>query len=479
MSRRGFSGLLRSAAMVSLAGGISKAAYFAALPVLTSYVSPQAFGIYAVFLTVLTLGTVVALAGVDMSYARAYQAEARPNGSAAEQVAWRFTLTAGSLVGLAAGLLWLTFSKNFSLPANYFWLLVPGVLLCCLHTVGLVRARLTERYMTLSVATAMGGVGLAGVSIAVAAATDHDSFALVAGVLASYILPLLVVGAPSPRLIFGKSLATTAESVSMLKVGIAGALTGPSYWAITSLDRWFIVDTLGLESAGIYSLGASVGMSVAFVSGALQSLWLPHAARLYESKEFEFRKQLGRQTEKMIALYICTWVVVSTMGPVLLKAFTPAAFHAAASVVPVLAGVALANSVMHLFNSQLILERRLAKIVPVWISATVIFVPLSLLSTMSMGIIGAALAQLLTFGAICSAAVLLAQNENSIPIRFGRVVVMLVVSISCVTAINNADLAWWQSAAATVSTVLVMIVCLALLPLAARKSAPASTLRND
>ena len=73
------------------------------MPILTGLLSPDVYGSAALAATLISLLSVFALAGVDVSYVRAYQNKNDHNPDAVEAYAWRFALALGLAAPLRAG----------------------------------------------------------------------------------------------------------------------------------------------------------------------------------------------------------------------------------------------------------------------------------------------------------------------------------------------------------------------------------------
>ena len=76
------------------------------MPILTGLLSPDVYGSAALAATLISLLSVFALAGVDVSYVRAYQNKNDHNPDAVEAYAWRFALAASAMVALIAWIAW-------------------------------------------------------------------------------------------------------------------------------------------------------------------------------------------------------------------------------------------------------------------------------------------------------------------------------------------------------------------------------------
>ena len=78
--------------------------------------------------------------------------------------------------------------------------------------------------------------------------------------LLGYLIPVLVLGMPSVFELTKLSGLTRRESVALIKIGLAGVVTAPMYWLLSSSDRWYLQHYHGAEAVGVYSIGYGIGI---------------------------------------------------------------------------------------------------------------------------------------------------------------------------------------------------------------------------
>src|SRR4051812_24267231 len=102
LSRR----VVTGTSLLTVSNGIVRLFSIITMPLLTRLLSPTAYGVTALIGTVISLMSVFALAGIDMSYARAYYSAEPPNGSLVEHYCWRFALTTSATAAALAAFVW-------------------------------------------------------------------------------------------------------------------------------------------------------------------------------------------------------------------------------------------------------------------------------------------------------------------------------------------------------------------------------------
>ncbi len=421
LTRRLVSGTLQltlSSVMVRLMSVVT-------MPILTSLLSPEAYGEAALVGTIISLMSVLALAGIDMSYARAYRSTTPPNGLAVELFAWRFALAGGLLAGISGSAGWYFWiADSFALNQWLAVFLGVGIVLSVASTMAQVRARLSGSYRRLSVAIVMGGALSVLVSIGVAASWRQDAMPLILAALAGYAGPLLALGMPRIDGLVARSGLDGGQIRSLVRIGLAGVITAPMYWILSSSDRWFIGHYQGADAVGIYSIGCNIALIGVMVNSAVLSVWLPEAAREYEQDSERARGDLGRLLSRLVAGLALVWLAVTAAGGDVIRWLADERFHAAADYVPWIAAGVFFYGVAHLANVGLLLAKRLKWSAVWWLVGGVLCMASNAILVPRLGGSGAALTQALSFGFIAAGILGVSQRIYSMVIEWRRLVVV-------------------------------------------------------
>ena len=165
------------------------------------------------------------------------------------------------------------------------------------------RARLAGRYRAMALTTIATGIICMAASIGIAAIWRQDALALLLPMLLGYLIPVLLLGTPSIAGLAKPSGLTRNEGAALIKIGLAGVVTAPMYWLLSSSDRWFLQHYHGAEAVGVYSIGYNVGIVGMMVKSAVMSVWLPEAAREYEQDPARAQVTLGRLMSRLVILH--------------------------------------------------------------------------------------------------------------------------------------------------------------------------------
>lgn len=400
------------------------------MPLLTRLLPPAAYGTAALMGTVVSLVAVFALAGVDMSYMRTCTGTMGPSACASETFAWQFALLSALLAGLVAAAVWFLVAPSVGAPRYLTGLVSLAVLGSVANSMAQTRARLRERYWALSLAICASGLATVVVSLSTAFFWRRDAMALVLSLVASYFVPVLVLGIPPRRSLFAAPELTRDERVRFLKIGIAGILTAPAYWVLSSSDRWVLGHFEGPASVGIYSVGYSVAVMGMMANDVVLSVWTPETVREYARDPELARVSLGGVAQSIIAAFACIYLAVAAAGGDAIRLLTAPAFHGAAAIVPFVAAAVLFYGLYHVAASTFLLMHRFSHLVRWWIFGGIFSISGNLLLVPYLGRLGAALTQTMTFGVIGIGVLLAAQRLYRLELSRRRVIAVVAGALA-------------------------------------------------
>ncbi len=272
--------LVSATTQLTFSNGVVRLLSIVTMPILTALLSPQTYGVAALAVTVISLVSVFALAGVDMSYARAYHSAQPPSGVGVEHYCWRFAILGALLTTVVSAVAWWFFNKDSVAQDRRLAILVAvGIVFSVVSTMASARALLAGRYRAIALTIIATGIMCTAASIGIATFWRQDAMALLVPMLLGDLIPVLLLGAPSIASLAKPSGLTRNEGVALIKIGLAGVVTAPMYWLLSSSDRWFLQHYHGAEAVGVYSIGYSFAMVGMMVNNAITSVWLFEAAR--------------------------------------------------------------------------------------------------------------------------------------------------------------------------------------------------------
>jgi len=418
---------------LTMSNGVVRLLSIVTMPILTGLLSPHAYGVAALAGTIISLASVLALAGIDTSYLRAYHSAEPPSGAVAEAYCWRFAILNALLAGALAAIAWHFFSGDSIDQDRRLWPLVAvGVILSVISTMAVVRALIAGRHRALAFTIVAAGVIGSAVSIGIAI-WHQDALALLLPMLLGYLIPVLLLGTPSIPTLMKRSRLTRNEGVALINIGLAGVVTAPMYWLLTSSDRWFLQHYHGAETVGVYSIGYSVAIVGMIVNSAVMAVWGPEAAREYEEDRARAKFTLGSLMSRQVAAMAIIWLAAAAAGGDIVRWLANERFRAAADYVPFIAGGVFFYGVLRLALTGLLLAKQMKWAALWWLAGGAVCILLNLALVPRYGGLGAAVSQSTSFAFIAMGIFATAQTKFRVQLEWKRLVAsMLIVLVAAV-----------------------------------------------
>lgn len=439
--------LISGTTQITLSQGVMRSLSIVTMPILTSLLSPRAYGGAALAGTVISLVSVFALAGIDMSYSRAYHSAQPPSGAYVEHYCWRFAILGALLTSVVGALAWWFFNRDsIDQDPRLAILVALGIVFSVANTMAYARARLAVRYRAMALTIISSGIIGVVASIGIAAIWRQDALALLIPMLLGYLIPVLLLGTPSIAGLAKPSRLTRKEGAALIKIGLAGVVTAPIYWLLSSSDRWFLQYYHGAEAVGIYSIGYSVGIVGMMLNIAVITVWLPEAAREYEQDPERARVTLGRLMDRLIVAMALIWLAVAAAGGDIVRWLANERFHAAADYVAYIAGGVFFYGVLRLADTGLLIAKQLNLGILWWLAGGVVCSLLNIALVPRYSGLGAAITQSIGFALMSVGILSTAQTKFPLCLSWSR----LGINMALILAAGVVMIQPWH-ATATIS----------------------------
>lgn len=424
--------ILGASAQLALANIFARGIGILSMPLLTLWLSPEAYGQAALASTLISLIAVLGLMGMDMSYSRNFLSRTNPNGVSVETFCWRFTLMAAVISGGVAGTVWVVSTwRDPEVMRVLGWWIFTGTAMSLLMSMGQTRCRLQGNFTRVSLATAAGGIVATGLTLVLARGATPDERALVSGYVAAYLVPVVIMGVPGWRQLLSPSGLDRENRWFVFKTGAPGVMTAPMYWVLASSDRWLLQTHLDAATVGLYAIACTFGQLGLMANSALLSIWLPEATRLHESIVDNRNDLMAKIMVRLVLLMLAVLLGIGILGGDLLRWLTAEKFHSAARIVPLLATGVFFYGCYHLARSGLYLTRSLkwSAYLSIVVGALSVAVNVSLIPILGMD--AAAVVQCVSFGLLAVSTLIVAQRKYPLPLPFGRITCGIVVVGIC------------------------------------------------
>jgi O-antigen/teichoic acid export membrane protein len=390
--------LMQGSGLLLAANLVSKALTILMLPLLTALLPPALYGEAALATTLISLASMLALAGMDISYARAYFGVEGISGQQVETLIWRRGYWHAGIAAFLSAQLWLLYSQYQGLHAELAVLIAFGVMATLFAALAQVRARLLGAYRRMAASLLTASL-LAYISMYLLALTPETAvYALVTGtVLLAWVSGVLLKTPSLRRVLHEQNAIDAGKARQILAVGWPVMITAPAFWIVGSADRWFLGAVTSATEVGIYAIGVSFGTLGMMLNSAVLSAWVPEVIREYEHNTDGSYHAFGQAKRLLILAYAFVWMAITILSPELVGMLVDARYHDAIAVVPWIAGGVFFYGCAHLFNTVFLLERKMGTMAAIWTVATVLSLACNAWVVPRHGMVGAAVVQCLVF----------------------------------------------------------------------------------
>lgn len=104
-----------------------------------------------------------------------------------------------------------------------------------------------------------------------------------------------------------------------------------SYIVLSQVDRIMIANFIGVEEAGIYSIGYTAGAIVSILIAAINASFVPYTYKKMEEKKYIV---IGSKAYKIVKILGVGTIIFILLGPEYIKLLAPASYYSAVSIVP-------------------------------------------------------------------------------------------------------------------------------------------------
>jgi O-antigen/teichoic acid export membrane protein len=198
-----------------------------------------------------------------------------------------------------------------------------------------------------------------------------------------------------------------------LKYGIPLVPTGLSLWVISFSDRYVITYMLGIKVVGIYAVAYTLGFSFYMVMELINFVLVPTISKSYDQgKMSEVKDYLSSVFKIYLLLAIPAVVGLSIFSKDLLSLLTTQDIALAGwIIVPIIAICTLFAGVGEVFDKTLRLKQKTSKIGVVVTASAILNIILNFILIPRIGVVGAAIATLITYGIFATLMVLFSLKE--------------------------------------------------------------------
>ncbi|HMB89593.1 MAG TPA: lipopolysaccharide biosynthesis protein [Rhodothermales bacterium] len=193
--------------------------------------------------------------------------------------------------------------------------------------------------------------------------------------------------------------------------------------------QYVVAEMLNLEEAGLYNIALRFTLPLAFVVGSLQKAWVPYKFEVHaqDDRSQDFFRSAVTYYSAAISYLL---VGVAAWAPEVARLMTAPEFHKAATYVPVLALVPVAQGLYFMLGTGIELTDDTRPLPLVSLAGLVVVVVFSLLAVPQLGAIGAAAATAAGWLVMAIVIYHISQRRFRIEYDFGLIIVFLGLAVA-------------------------------------------------
>lgn len=396
---------------------------FLLLPIYVQSFDPSTYGVFALLTMTGALGGVVLSLGAPSAVARSYPDYA-DEGDRRRVVGTSLNLVligAGVVVLLGGPLAPLASTALFGTDAFtlHLWAVVGTALFGQLNNIYLVLLRFRRQSLMvvkINVGVVLGSLVLIWLLVV---QLKMGLWGPILGLLGSQVVQFVVLAVLCRR--DTSWLGLKREWPIQLRYGIPSAIVGLQYYLLDSVDRVFLSKMLDVDAVGVYSVGYRIGMAV-------QIVLVQPFAQIWTPMRLEYRSDAN--APRLFSLILTYYTLAGLTVTVSIALFAPeilaligsgTAYFQAWSVVGLVMLGHLAYGAIGVVDCGIIFNRRIDFHFWGFGLAMLLNGLLNLLLIPPFGIVGAAIATLVSYATLLVIAGAFSQRLYAVPWEYSRV----------------------------------------------------------
>ena len=220
--------------------------------------------------------------------------------------------------------------------------------------------------------------------------------------------------------------------IKMLKYGSPLWLAMLFIWIIDFSDRYLIRYFLSLGDVGLYSLGYKFGQLTYMAVLSFLMCWGP--ILFTTAKEQNHQETLARLSTYVAAAFMLICLIVSFFGREIVVLMAESAYYSSYRVIPLISFSYYLYGIYMLFLSGILVSKQVFKQPIILGVASVINILLNIVLIPRQGIMGAAIATIITYLFVVGYTYLLAQRSYRIPYELRRLTLITLSGIAIFAA---------------------------------------------
>ena len=408
---------------------------FVSVPVLTRIFSRAEYGVVETIATMSLVVGVFAYLGLDSASQRSFfdysEVQVRERTRVLSTALWTLVVSTGVLAGacvaFSPAIAQVLFHGRYTTVLALGFAAIPFV---SLTNYALEVMRVHHRPQAYATVAIFAGVVSVGTALVLAAVFDYGLKGYYVGLLAGGVASV-AVGYTLVHRSVGPYF-DRGELETMLRYGVPLIPVSLSMWVLQLADRFFVLHYRSLGELGVYAVGVKLANLLFLAVTGFALAWSPLMLELHK------RDQSG---ERLFRARVLTYVTFALcLGAVILSVFareffltvTSKQYARAYEVVGLTAGAVVALGINSVTMSGISISRRTIHFARYALVAAVLNIGLNFALIPWLGMVGAALATFLSYGALAVLYYIRAQALDPAPFDLRRVLLTLAAAAAVI-----------------------------------------------
>lgn len=212
----------------------------------------------------------------------------------------------------------------------------------------------------------------------------------------------------------------------LLAYGVPLIPASIALWVLNFSNRYFLQYYSSLSDVGLYSVGSRLASIMGLITGAFRTAWGPFALSIH--REENARQVYANVLTYYLVLTSGIGIGLSIFAPEIIAIFTTTAYYGASAVISYLAFGLIAYGAYYIFAIGVNITKKTSHIGWTTMLAAGVNIILNFLLIPRIGMVGAAIAALVSQWVSAGALLLVSQRYYRIPYKLSDVAVILISS---------------------------------------------------
>lgn len=214
-------------------------------------------------------------------------------------------------------------------------------------------------------------------------------------------------------------------------------------WVLNLSDRIFLERFLSISDVGIYSLGYKIASVVTVVSSGLFAAYNPYFYKLANEGGADVKKKIGKFNNTIVIIMLAICFLLALFSKEIITLFISDEYNSAAKIIPLLTLGIFFSQINGFASLMIYQEKKSIQIMLITFSGALINVISNIILIPLFGMIGAALATLISFLALFVIQYNYARKCFFIPLNWSVILPSLIACIATFIGVEMLHIQHW------------------------------------